>query len=79
MTKLFFDFGEIRPELVSERCLHLRISGFPADFKELYLQMHGWYSRILALSGATGIESRFVSKSWEGAGDTCIEYRWESE
>ena len=75
---LFFDFGSIRVEALSDRKVRVTVEGFPPDFEEIEYLPHGRYGKILEMAGATGLESRVVSRANEGDGVTRIEYCWQS-
>jgi hypothetical protein len=76
LESLFFDFGNVEMKVTGEKSFEIHINGFPRDFKNLYLLKRGWYVRLLEMAGAENIESHFISKSWQGAPSTIIEYRF---
>ena len=75
--KNFFDFGSIEVEEEGENQVLLHIKGFDPEFVPLYYMMYGWLERTLELCGAKNIQGEFVKKSWEGADETAIRFRWE--
>ena len=76
LESLFFDFGKIEMKRTGENRFEIHLNGFPKDFKNLYLIKRGWYVGILEMARAQNVQSNFISKSWQGAPTTIIEYRF---
>jgi hypothetical protein len=76
MSKTFFDFGQFEATVIEKGHAQIRVHGFPDDFKVFYHLIRGWFTKIFELAGANDVKSKYVSKTWEGAPDTIVEYRW---
>ncbi len=76
VVRLFFDFGSISCEVLSENRVQVAAEGFPPDFEEICHLLRGWYGRILEMAGAAGVQSRFVSMAPKGDPVTRVVYWW---
>ncbi len=75
--KNFFDFGKIEVEEEAPNQVLIRMIDFDPSFPPLYAIMFGWLERTLELCGAKSIKLEIVRKSWEGAQDTAIRFKWQ--
>lgn len=66
MGSIFFDPGETEMKVTGEKSFEIHCIDYPADFKNLYLLLRGWYTRLLILAGAQNIENEITAKSWLG-------------
>lgn len=76
--KLQFDFGELDVNFVSGNSIKVTIKGFDEDFKVFFNLVRGWYEQVLKMCECTDIQSEFLAKSWEGGGDTIMQFSWTS-
>ncbi len=76
--KMLFDFGDVAFEATSDRSGRLEISGFDSSFEGFYYIFAGWNEECLELSGARGVSSTFLARSWKGDPKTVIEFSWVS-
>jgi hypothetical protein len=76
--KLMYDFGEIALSFISDNELEISYKGFDTDFEVSYIVGQGWMEKILEICGCKDVKSKFLVKSWEGAGDTTLHFSWTS-
>jgi hypothetical protein len=74
--KNFFDFGKIEVIEEAQNQVLIKMSEFDPEFPPLYSIMLGWLERTLELCGAKNIKMEVVSKSWEGAKETAVRFKW---
>ncbi len=74
--KLMYDHGTLGIEFLSDNEMTLTYIDFDHDFEVSYIVADGWITRILELCGCKNVQSKFLVKSWEGAGDSKLHFLW---
>lgn len=78
LRETFFDFAALEVLLLHEDEAQIVIRyhmGMPAE-EAASVQTQGFFEGLLALAGATEIESKFVERSWLGDPRTRLELHW---
>jgi len=73
----FFDFGKIEVLEETQNQVVVRMIDLDPAFPPIYAIMFGWLERTLELCGAKNIRMEALRKSWEGAADTAVRFKWE--
>lgn len=76
--KLQFNFGGLDLNFVSDNQVQATITNFDPDFEVFYWFTLGHWEKILEYYDLKNIQSEFLTKSWEGAGDTTYQFSWTS-
>lgn len=74
--KLQFDFGELDVDFNSDTSMKIIFKDFDPDAELFYHFVKGWYEKVLEMCDRKIVTSEFSTKSWEGAGDTSIQFSW---
>jgi hypothetical protein len=76
--KHFYDFGEMVIHFISDKEMEVVFKEFDPDNKVFYCLAQGWTEKILEICECKDLSSKFLVKSWEGAGDTKLHFLWTS-
>jgi len=76
--KLMYDFGELSAHFISDNEMEVMYKDFDPDFQVSYIVAQGWVEKVLEICGCKDVKSKFLVKSWEGAGDTILHFSWMS-
>jgi hypothetical protein len=76
--KLMYDFGELVVHFISDNEMEVAYKNYDPDFKVSYYLAQGWIEKILEICECKDVSSKFLVKSWEGAGDTKLHFLWTS-
>ncbi|MFX1275131.1 MAG: hypothetical protein ACFFAT_08820 [Promethearchaeota archaeon] len=78
LIKLWFDFGYLTEEIISENEFNLVFDGEQPDFDLHYYIGMGWIRSFFEAYLDTKISTKFLKKSWEGDEKTIINLTWNS-
>ncbi|MBW1845636.1 MAG: hypothetical protein JRI53_12730 [Deltaproteobacteria bacterium] len=78
LFKLMYDFGELSVSFISDNEMEVAYKDFDPDFQVSYIVAQGWVEKILEICGCKDVKSKFLVKSWEGAGATALHFSWTS-
>ncbi|MFX1376164.1 MAG: hypothetical protein ACFFA0_10150 [Promethearchaeota archaeon] len=76
--RLVFNFGEYRPEFISDTEVDITYIDIPRDWENFYHSTTGWAQSFIELAIDKKVNFRFLNKSWQGNGWTKIKYSWSS-
>ncbi len=74
--KLMYDFGTLIIDFISDNEMEFTYKDFDPDFEVSFIVGQAWIQRILELCGCKDVQSKFLVKSWEGAGDSKLHFSW---
>jgi len=75
----FFDFDGFSVEMISDTSATLKvyIATREKSLEPSSYQLVGMVEGLIEVAGARDVQSRFLSKSWEGADKTLVDYAWQ--
>ncbi|HUT54460.1 MAG TPA: response regulator [bacterium] len=75
----FFDFEGFDIDVVGDNHIYVIVEPEfgPYEVEGYSTQMLGSFERLFELAGAAGLKAEFRNRSWEGAGKTVIELKWD--
>ena len=76
LFKLWFNFGQVIGEFVSDTEIHISFNGFDTDFETFYYIALGWFESFFELILDKKVESKFLTRSWEGDHETKFSISW---
>ncbi|MFC1884092.1 hypothetical protein ACFL2O_04915 [Thermodesulfobacteriota bacterium] len=77
MFKTLYDSVRMDFKEISESEYIVTFRGVEPDFKLYFLTVVWIMERSLELSGAKGLKSEFIDKSWNGASQTRVKFSWD--
>jgi len=78
LLRLWFNFGELNEEIVSDNEFNLKFVGDQPDFDLHYYIALGWLKAFFEGYLEKEISTKFTKKLWEGDGYTAINLTWKS-
>lgn len=76
--RMVFNFGEIKPELISDTELDFTYIDIDPDWENFYHIASGWAQKFIELSIDKKVDYTFHQKSWKKEGWTKIRLSWPS-
>ena len=76
LLKLWFNFGELNEDIISDNEFNLIFDGDQPDFDLHYYIALGWLKSFFEGYLQTEVTTKFLQKSWEGDEKTIINLSW---
>ena len=76
LVKLWFDFGELNSEIISDNEFNLKFEGNQPDFDLHYYIAMGWIKAFFEGYLDKKVSAKFIKKIWEGDNCTVLNLSW---
>ncbi|MFX1377130.1 MAG: hypothetical protein ACFFA0_15090 [Promethearchaeota archaeon] len=74
--KMVFNFGEYKPEFISDTEVDFTYIDIPRDWENFYHLAVGFGQRFIGLTINKKVNFRYLNKSWQGKGWTKVRLSW---